>query len=68
MCTKPKVPEVPKVAPAPTRADAEFNAGQSQRKRLNQQSGVKGNIFTSALGDATYGENAVSRKLATLGA
>lgn len=65
---KPKIPAPPKVAPAPTRADAEFNAGQDARKKLNTRQGVFSNIMTTPLGDTNYGQNAANKKLAMLGA
>lgn len=60
-----KTPKIPPVRPAPVRADTGPSVEQ-QRKRLNEQSGVTGNIFTSALGDSEYGKNV--QKLAKLGA
>lgn len=66
MCFKsPKPPTMPKPQPAPTRRDAEADASEEQRRRMSQQQGVYGNIFTSALGDSTYGQAAT--KLARLG-
>ena len=64
MCFKTKTPTPPKVQPTPDRGDVtdETNA---QRRKLTSAKGVYGNIFTSALGDSTYGDNAA--KLATLG-
>lgn len=66
MCFKsPKPPKPPAVQPAPRREDA-MDAANSERKKLSGAKGVFGNIFTSALGDTSYGANAT--KLATLGA
>ncbi len=66
MCFKTaKPPKPPKVAPVPNRADA-TDAANKERKKLTEAGGVYSNIFTSPLGDSTYGTNAA--KLATLGA
>lgn len=59
-----KTPKVPAVQPAPTRNDVQQDV-TNQRKRLSTQQGVFGNIFTSALGDSSYGKNA--NNIATLG-
>lgn len=65
MCLKsPKPPEAPKVQPVPTRADVDTG---NQRRKIEAQQGVFNNIFTSPLGDSTYGTNARKPKLATLG-
>lgn len=65
MCFKtPKLPATPAVAPAPTRGDVQGDV-TAQRKKTASQSGVTGNIFTSALGDSTYGSSV--QKLAKLG-
>lgn len=66
MCfSQPKV-EVPAVAKPPSRADQSKNASQSVRRKAADQTGVLGNIFSSALGDASYGTNAVKQaKLGT---
>lgn len=65
MCFKVKTPDAPAVAPAPQRADVQGDV-TNQRLKLKAQQGVVSNIFTSALGDTSYGKNA--QKLATLGA
>lgn len=66
MCFKsPKPPSMPKPQPAPVRRDVEDEASEAQRRRMAQQKGVYGNIYTSALGDSTYGQAAT--KLAKLG-
>ena len=63
MCYKAQ--KAPPVQAAPTRADAQDTV-TAQRKQLAEQSGTTGNIFTSALGDSSYGQNV--QKLAKLGA
>lgn len=64
MCLKtPKPPKPDPVLPAPKRAD--MDTGRERRK-ISERQGVFGNIFTSPLGDSTYGTN--TQKLATLGA
>ena len=60
-----KTPSAPPVTPAPTRADVQGDV-TAQRLKLKDQQGASGNIFTSALGDTSYGKNA--QKLAALGA
>lgn len=63
MCLKtPKVPKPPTVQAAPQRDTVDTG---EQRRKVTERSGVFGNIFTSALGDTQYGQNA--RKVATLG-
>lgn len=59
-----KTPKAPAVQPAPTRADVQGDV-TAQRRKLIDQSGVTGNIFTSALGDVGYGKN-VREQYATL--
>ena len=61
-----KTPKAPAVQPAPTRSDVQGDV-TAQRKKLADQSGVTGNIFTSALGDVGYGKD-VTKQYATLGA
>lgn len=60
-----KAPKAPAVAPAPQRADVQGEV-TAQRKKLGEQQGAFGNIFTSALGDVGYGKAA--QPLAKLGA
>lgn len=60
-----KTPKAPAVQPAPQRADVQGDV-TAQRRKLIDQSGVTGNIFTSALGDTGYGKN-VNAQYATLG-
>jgi hypothetical protein len=61
-----KTPKAPAAQPAPQRKDVQGDV-TAQRKRLADQSGITGNIFTSALGDVGYGKSAVAQnKLATL--
>lgn len=60
-----KTPSAPAVTPAPNRSDVQGDV-TAQRKKLSQQQGAFGNIFTSALGDTGYGKSAVP--LAKLGA
>lgn len=48
----------PVVQPAPTRSrDDVQSAAVDQRKRVQQQKGVYGSIFTSVLGDPNYNTN-----------
>lgn len=58
MClgSKPKSVKQAVVQPAPTR-DENAAAVMSERRKLRDQQGVYGNIFTSVLGDPTYGTN-----------
>jgi hypothetical protein len=64
MCLKsPKVPKPDPVQPAPQKRDVDTG---TERRKIAGRQGVFGNIFTSALGDTTYGQN--TQKLATLGA
>lgn len=72
MClgSKPKPVKQAIVQPAPTR-DENAAAVTAERRRLRDQQGVYGNIFTSVLGDPTYGQNVrtnTSSAVATLGA
>lgn len=60
-----KTPKIPPVQKAPTREDATKKAAVEERRVATEQQGVVGNIFTSALGDTSFGQNA--QKLATLG-
>lgn len=66
MCFKVKEPKMPAPLPAPDRGDATKSA-QSARRRLDEQQGVYGNIFTSVLGDSTYGQSARRQQVAALG-
>lgn len=66
MCFKQKEPKMPDPLPAPDRGDATQSA-QSARRRLGEQQGVYGNIFTSVLGDSTYGQSARRQQVAALG-
>lgn len=59
-----KTPKAPAVTPAPTRADVQGDV-TDQRKKVANQQGAFGNIFTSALGDVGYGKAA--QPLAALG-
>lgn len=49
--------------PAPDRTTVDT---EKQRRRLTTSGGVTNNIFTSALGDTSFGKSAA--KMATLGA
>lgn len=55
MClgSTPKAPPQPVVQAAPSR-DTVASAAVQERKRLQNQQGAYGNIFTSVLGDPTY--------------
>ena len=64
MCIKtPKIEKPPPVQPAPQRKDVDTG---NERRKIAGRQGIFGNIFTSPLGDSTYGGSA--QKLATLGA
>lgn len=67
MCLSTKTPKAPVVQPAPTR-DTVAASTVDARRRASTQRGVYGNIFTSPLGDSTYGTNTAARPLATFGA
>lgn len=58
MCfgSKPKPVKAPVVQPPPTRDEA-AEAANTERRRVRDQQGVYGNIFTSVLGDSNYGSN-----------
>ena len=68
MCFKMKPPATPKVTPAPDRQDAS-SAVADARKRASAQPSTYGNIFTSVLGDSSYGTNVQSQRpaVATMG-
>lgn len=66
MCIKSaKPPAAPPVQPSPKREDVDTT---NQRRKIDAQQGTFANIFTSPLGDSTYGTSARKPKLATLGA
>lgn len=69
MCLgKPKVVTPPPPQPAPTRDDA-ATAGAAERRRVRDQQGVYGNIFTSVLGDSNYNRNVrANSTVASIGA
>jgi hypothetical protein len=72
MCfgSKPKPVKAPVVQPAPSRDEVAEAAGQ-ERRRVRQQQGVYGNVFTSVLGDPTYNSNVqrpANQAVASLGA
>lgn len=56
MCfgSKPATPKTPVVQAPPSRDDT-ATAATAERRRVKQQQGVYGNIFTSVLGDPNYG-------------
>lgn len=66
MCFKSSAPKAPVVQPAP-KADDVRPKVVDERKRVTDQNGVMGNIFTSVLGDSGYGKNAVKAPSAVLG-
>lgn len=66
MCFKMKTPPLPEPRPAPDRANA-VNMAADSRRALAQQQGQYGNIFTSVLGDANYGQNVRRQQVASLG-
>lgn len=67
MCLKQKMPPTPPVQQPPTR-DTVSSATVDARRRAGTQKGVYGNIFTSPLGDSTYGTSTAGRPaLATFG-
>lgn len=51
-----KTPKAPAVQPRPQR-DEKASLVQDNRRRAADQSGVYGSIFTSALGDAGFGQS-----------
>lgn len=68
MCFKTKSPAIPPVRAAPSTDDTK-SAVVSQRKRIGDQQGLYGNIFTTLLGDSNYGKNTPGRpQLASVGA
>lgn len=74
MCfgSKPKVAKAPVVQAAPSRDEVAEAAG-AERRRVRTQQGVYGNVFTSVLGDPSYGTNVQrpanqAQAVATLGA
>ncbi len=56
MCFAPKIPAA---QPIPKAVERDANAGLSQLARLeaSKRRGVFANIFTSALGDSSFGQN-----------
>lgn len=66
MCFKTSAPKAPVVQPAPA-ADEARPKVVDERRRVADQQGVMGSIFTSVLGDSGYGKNAVKPASATLG-
>lgn len=67
MCFKVKTPQAPAPKPAPDRGDATQSA-QRTRRALSDQQSVYGNIFTSVLGDSSYGQQVRRQQAAALGA
>jgi hypothetical protein len=63
MCIKPSKPKIEAPQPAPKRSDVDTG---NERRKISQREGVFGNIFTSPLGDSSYGTNA--QRLAQFGA
>ena len=51
-----KTPKMTPVQALPDRSSVQSDVG-NQRRRLAQQNGVSGSVFTSALGDPSYGRN-----------
>lgn len=66
MCFKAKEPKMPNPIPAPDRGNATQSA-QNTRRALAEQQSTYGNIFTSVLGDSSYGQNARRQQVAALG-
>ena len=62
MCifSQPKIPAAPAVTSRP-KSDEKGAAVQNARRTAKEQPGVFGDIFTSALGDANYGQNVKKR-------
>lgn len=54
MCIK--TPKAPPVQGAPQR-DSNAQIAQDNRRRMAEQPGVYGNLFSGALGDTGYGSN-----------
>lgn len=67
MCFKVNTPKAPEPTPAPKREDT-VGATNDQRRLLASRQGTYGNIFTSVLGDSTYGQNTQRQQVAALGA
>jgi hypothetical protein len=62
MCiAQPKVIAAPKVAPPPTREQVTARAVNDTRSTITKRLGQLGNIRTTPLGDASYGNAAVAR-------
>lgn len=62
MCLKQKAPPLPPpVAQAPSR-DTVAASTQDARRRTSEQRSTYGNIFTSVLGDSSYGSNVQSQR------
>lgn len=52
-------PQIAKPAPIPTapRRDQEASLTQEARKRARNAKGAAGSVFTTALGDSSFGQN-----------
>jgi hypothetical protein len=66
MCFKSSAPKAPAVQPAPAKDDVRPKV-IDERRRVSEQQGAMGSIFTSVLGDSGYGKNAVKPAAAVLG-
>lgn len=61
MCLKTKAPATPTVQAAPTRDTVAASTVEARRRNTEQRS-TYGNIFTSVLGDSSYGTNVQSQR------
>lgn len=73
MCLMPRAPTPPPVAPAPTREqvvenpNSETNIAKT-REQTKRRLGVFGNLKTTPMGDASYGNNVASFAMPGAGA
>ena len=71
MCLKsPKAPPAAPVVPVQPAASSDTVAAaqEKQRRQIRKQPSTYGSVFTSVLGDSSYGSNVISGNVAALGA
>lgn len=70
MCLKsPKAPAAPVVPVQPAASsDTVAAAQEKQRRQIRKQPSTYGSVFTSVLGDSSYGSNVSGGTVAALGA
>lgn len=72
MCFKsakaPAAPEVPTPVQPETSSDTVAAEQAKQRRQIRRQPSTYGSIFTSVLGDSSYGSNVSGGNVAALGA